>query len=589
MYSRSDSLAFFQRISAETTTFFQNSERIEQIDMMAKSRLSHKVLLCNLLEELDEPALLDVVPLISHDLGFENLNSLLIKVLMKWCDTITIDSMIKMENIIRDTIKMHNSKASNDCEKEKDNKSRLKRKRGKLLRMPTDLIIKTSIFLNETDIFNFEQCCRLFYQITNNLPYLNQSNNFKIFDLTQNRLSQMAKTQEKKYDFFKYSTAKTFIFSDVDWLEYATHLDTFVRRFETKWKKVQAGNVDDNKWLTNMWKSIKSLNLGIDGTILFYALPIDILFNPNESQLETVTLNHFWHSQSDYCNQLYNKFEQQYLDLKNKFENQGKQIQVLKCIKHDNKKIPKYNKAICHQIECIESKHVWVNNGKIDLSNWICNSNGIININKSCLSMVTFERNACFSNYNKNDNYIKSNKNNNVSLSIETLRLVDMFDITQINDICGNETLIESLNLHNSLFNMTLHATISSFGINCQELTKKWEKIICSLLTKSYFYNLKNVNILLELDCQELWDWIFQILKINQIILKHQFEQLNIGLCDMSNTDRDQEQCHILQWNSKIDEKFLKQFDTKCNTLYQKPSEREANLEKYVKWKKMWL
>ena len=53
-----------------------------------------------------------------------------------------------------------------------------------LFALPTDLIISTSFFLNEKDIFHFEQCCRLFYQIVNNLSYLDQSNNFKTFLLT---------------------------------------------------------------------------------------------------------------------------------------------------------------------------------------------------------------------------------------------------------------------------------------------------------------------------------------------------------------------------------------------------------------------
>ena len=71
-----------------------------------------------------------------------------------------------------------------------------------LLRLPIDLITKTSFFLNENDIFQFQQCCRLFYKMINNTSYLHKSNNFKTFQITDKRLDQMA---QSKYNFFKYS------------------------------------------------------------------------------------------------------------------------------------------------------------------------------------------------------------------------------------------------------------------------------------------------------------------------------------------------------------------------------------------------
>ena len=76
-----------------------------------------------------------------------------------------------------------------------------------LLRLPVDLIKKTSFYLNEKDIFQFECCCRLFYQMINDTSYLNLSNNFKSFNITKKRLTQMS---ERQHSFYKYSKTKSF-------------------------------------------------------------------------------------------------------------------------------------------------------------------------------------------------------------------------------------------------------------------------------------------------------------------------------------------------------------------------------------------
>ena len=67
-------------------------------------------------------------------------------------------------------------------------------------------------------------------------------------------------------------------------------------------------------------------------------------------------------------------------------------------------------------------------------------------------------------------------------------------------------------------------------------------------------------------------DWIVNILKSNENILKHQFKQLNIGICKCTTTENRniKETFHVLEWNPKIDDKVLEDFRHLChNDEYQ--------------------
>ena len=72
---------------------------------------------------------------------------------------------------------------------------------------------------------------------------------------------------------------------------------------------------------------------------------------------------------------------------------------------------------------------------------------------------------------------------------------------------------------------------------------------IAKLLRKEIYYNLQNVNILIE--STSLLDGVFDMLKKNCKKLHHQFKQLNIGMqCTIGCTN-------VLEWHQKIDEKFI--------------------------------
>ena len=80
-----------------------------------------------------------------------------------------------------------------------------------LQRVPIDLIATASLYLNEKDIFNFEQCCRLFYNVINNTSYLSKCNNLKTFSISDKRLTQTT-CSKSKCCFFKYSNATELCF-----------------------------------------------------------------------------------------------------------------------------------------------------------------------------------------------------------------------------------------------------------------------------------------------------------------------------------------------------------------------------------------
>ena len=81
--------------------------------------------------------------------------------------------------------------------------------------------------------------------------------------------------------------------------------------------------------------------------------------------------------------------------------------------------------------------------------------------------------------------------------------------------------------------------------------------VIEKILKKEYYYNLANVNILIDSNDGKI-DKLFQILKKNYVVLKHQFKQLNIG-CYTWNSELQNGKYHVLKWNSAIDVKFLNQ------------------------------
>ena len=191
---------------------------------------------------------------------------------------------------------------------------------------------------------------------------------------------------------------------------------------------------------------------------------------------------------------------------------------------------------------CIDTIHLRLYcNSTIDL----CNPHTL-----STPSILTFDGHITFhvNNNNKSNNNIS---NQSIGSQIETLRLMH-FTEQYDSKLLNNKQIIESLNLQNSLRNLTIYGEV--YWNSCYiYLVNPIEKLI---LQKEYYYNLERVNILIAIYNQyanTIHD-IFQMLQRNIQLLKHQFKQLNIGFRIHLTTLT---KYHLLTWNPKIDKKFL--------------------------------
>ena len=168
-----------------------------------------------------------------------------------------------------------------------------------------------------------KQCCSLFYQIINNSSYIKQSNNFKTLCLTPQRLDRQLETE---YNFCKYCLPETVIVCCGD-LQTKNNLKVLVGQIEEKMKRARAVDRCD-KWITSVLKSTKSLKFTADTSILLHTLPIDILFDSDESKLETIESDYYWKEYGkETWNKCVNKFKAQYLDLEKRLK-----IKVKKCV-----------------------------------------------------------------------------------------------------------------------------------------------------------------------------------------------------------------------------------------------------------------
>ena len=433
-----------------------------------------------------------------------------------------------------------------------------------LLRLPIDIIKNTSLFLNEEDIFSFEQCCCLFYQMINNLSYLKQSNNFKTFTLDDTRFDQII---ESKYSFYKYSQSKLLSVTAYGLGSQETETDEnitkFINQTQSHWEQARRIDRYNGYWLTNLFKSIESLKLHPDSTLaLLDKLPLDILFDPCDSKLQRLTIDHYWNRDGDYghLQKAINTFENEYSKLKEKYIQESKRIKKLKQLEHDG--------ALSMRITgpCgIETEHLIVqthsyHDVRVELEDIFKNSKVKIltcyhdfNADISKLAIDNIKKN-CNSNYNYNYN-------------IDTLRLIN-FSAGSQTSICVNDNMIQTLNLHKSLINLTINLILPFHD-------KKWIKTIEKILLKQHYHNLKNVNVLMQIHGKNIKQ-LFDMLKKNVAILRHQFEKLNFGLKIQIPCQAGKYFTHTFQWNSGIDAKYL---DAKQEKLSNDQTYQEVNTE----------
>ena len=495
------------------------------------SILSCKISICSAFDRCDEDSYLDVVRVIADELGFDFIKAAFRSAILKR-NTIDTNSIQNIKQRIEQIIPMvGNSSASTTNDNDGNTMF-------PLLRLPIDIIKNTSLFLNETDIFSFEKCCRLFYKMINNLSYLKQTKNFKTFIIDGKRFNQIC---DKKYSFYKYSQ------SDV--------LDVVVYCLESGGieKLEQAKHTDkyNDNWLSNLLKSIKSLILNPNATVaLLSKLPLNLLFDP-QSQFESLTIDHFCTSNA-HCQDLekaIDEFERQYFILKERYIQENKRIKKLKHVEHKG--------SVSNRITgpCgIETEHLVVETYPIgdiaEVADIFCNCKMKIFTCKRDFRVDVSKWNAINCNYN-----------------IETLRLINFCQWSHTS-ICINDSLIEKLNLHKSMINLTVQ-------ISMRLGNTAWLDTIEKMLLKQHFHNLKNVNVLIEMKKKNICK-LFDMLKKNVNILKHQFNKLNFGLdvvCETKNFK------HTFEWNADIDAKFL---DTKQKELLDHEANQEINDEPNV-------
>ena len=559
---------------------------------MSKSRLSHRIQLIQLIVGLDEAGCLDVIRLIQEELEYKSLNEMLINIIMQCTKNLSNDCFIKIENGIKQKYQQYPIKQKTSSINKTQNKNIL----FDLHRLPNDLITKTSLYLNEKDIFNFEQCCRFFYKMINNISYLKQCNNFKHFSLTKTSFNQLI---DPNCSFFKFSKANTL---SIGVIHDESVIQLQIAKFEKMIKEIEMiSDKFGDIWFKNLLQSISTLNLSCHYSFLFlHFLPIDILFNSNESNLENIELYCYaqTHASSDW-EKCMNEFGNEYAGLRQKLQQKQEKIKILECIKYilyyDNNN-PPYKTLTAPRF--ISTRHIWLKNQTIDLTR----DKFFTNDCNPHLETVTFEKNIRFLTNQLQDggesiNINKKNINNNRGLAIKTLRLIG-FNDKSLTSICDNKTVIQLCNLDDTLKNLTLEISAKKYhhGRNnhvfsfqrqiVQIHETNWQKAINNILTKEFYNKLENVNILFRVESNISIDWMVNILKTNEKILKHQFKRLNVGICKhtMENSNT-KETYHVLEWNPKIDDKALEYFRRSChNDEYQNGAKEKYSsiLELYV-------
>ena len=551
---------------------------------MSRSSLSVKFSISDLVERLNDDECIEVIRLLQHEIGHKALKSI-VNIIIQCALSLSNKSLINIENTIKDKYCARFTNRAVSASKRNNDTTVPSNVLFSLHELPNDLILTTSLFLNEKDIFQFEQCCRLFYKMINHTSYLSQCNNFKHFVITKNRLNQM---KDWTYSFFKYSKANQLTFNqrlqlnDDETKNYKSSSVAAFNDFEATMNRMKSMGRYDH-WWTSLCKSISILDIARYTPIGVYLsqIPIDILFNPhpNQSHLKTIKLP-MSHCCSinckKTCDNYMNKFEEKFLQCKKKWEQQGLQIKSLKCIKHRQ-----CVSGLLVKPRYIAAKYVWMSTVTVDLTDDKfltnkCNPGMKILTIQNGINLITSTKNDRKS-INGNGSCILINR----GLEIETLRLLTQAEWTRLN-ICNAEIAIESLNLQYSLKNLTIELIINSV---CTRKTT-----LQNVLQKKYYHNLENVNMILDFPTKNTnIDWFFKLLKDNCKILKYQFKKLNIVIFKHVVNDGYHQQLYfVLEWNENLDDKGLDQLKKQFDEMKGDDSNQQQFEEKYWFMRKQW-
>ena len=515
---------------------------------MDASRLWYKIAICKCLECLNERSIQLVAQFIDDELNIiitNNCNNhvtshqdiakqLLFNQYNQILDK-NVDLLVDLWKYVKQ-LKLNDKNKKQKKHKQSDNYNNSTKINYKLqftiLKLPDDLIIHTSLFLDKKTIIQFERCCRILYQSTNTLSFISKSNNFQRLELHA-RDDNMAESSigmkyivNHPFDFFKFSRLIQFSIIDPWGQNFKTFRDEF--------KKIQKQD-----WFITCLKSLRKLCLGGGGSYLLDLFPLSDL-----QQLDYFILNF---RQDNYKAQMYfpsinanekrisiNKLELCY----GYYHIDGKKSRA--CLsKYDD------NKVVDRLMKSFDIKHLHLRNLQLDIS--FFENLPKYHPNLTTLTLGGYIKVFGTMRYDNTDIinnkcYQNLNQTQRLPLNINTLRLRCLGKQCEVDkySIIGNESIAELLNLDKNLQNLVLDFDVSSrkwsdYGDNSYR--NSCIRLMTNILKNYYFYNLKNLNILVmdfynheyfhedNFFCKEFFD----ILLENKQLIKNKFQQFNIG------------------------------------------------------------
>ena len=180
-------------------------------NIMVKSELCQRIELCGSIQTLNKDGCCAVIRLLFDILDYNSLNRLLTTIISNTNGVVSYNDLQTFEKEFYNLLSSSNSQyvvqkqqSHSTTTVTSDTLNNTEKQLFPLLRLSIDLVTKTSLYLNQYDIFEFEQCCRLFYTMINNTTYLKQSNTYNTFTIGNTLFKKLAQSQ---YSFFKYSKA----------------------------------------------------------------------------------------------------------------------------------------------------------------------------------------------------------------------------------------------------------------------------------------------------------------------------------------------------------------------------------------------
>ena len=478
--------------------------------------------------------------------------------------------------------------------------------------LPLEMIRSIGHMLNKKDILGFESCSRSLYQIVNTFGFLQDYNGFAHYTLDETKLQDIYHHSE--WDLFKLSKCRSLFVNislnpkrdEIDSISDVNTVQQWCNIRIDYFKKILTQNKFQSNWLTSMFESLERLHIFNHGIILLPLLPIDLLFDNRKSHLNEFRLRltpryhrlyfrHYLDWKLNYYSAFYVKFEQNYIEYFEQFEDETNK-------KTSNGNSKKYEK--CLQIAelrpCILTMNI-INNDLLFKSfdpKWLiltyCGLDKDMHQLKQYLrkhpniKQLSMRRIYFRNQNNNNDKTIVESETSSFgicSLKITTYREENLF--SAYDGFLDNQTKMNELNFQNSVKNITLYATIGDnhfdndpYRYDSVNDGKEFAtRLIMSLLKKVYLHKLENINLLFELiefsETQRIKfvDWFFRVIWSTTygIFKCTSLKQVNVGLKVVVHGSKEKVISeYVFSWSKssfKIehDRKYDYKYDQECN------------------------